>query len=77
MFMDEARIVARLSHPNVLAVHDVGGVAQKGAVGTVPAASPPLVRRLRRTKQMVLGRRMPLFVRRCLYLAGTLRRSAP
>ncbi|MBP1182366.1 glycosyltransferase [Methylobacterium sp. PvR107] len=50
---------------------------QKGAVGTVPAASPPLVRRLRRAKQMVLGRRMPLFVRRCLYFAGTLRRSAP
>jgi hypothetical protein len=24
---------------------------------------------------LVLGRRMPLFVRRCLYLAGTLRRS--
>ncbi|SFL94331.1 Glycosyltransferase involved in cell wall bisynthesis [Methylobacterium pseudosasicola] len=48
---------------------------QPGATGTVPAASRPLVRRLRRAKQMVLGRRMPLFVRRCLYLAGTLRRS--
>jgi len=35
------------------------------------------VRRLRRAKQMVLGRRMPLLVRRCLYLAGTLRRSRP
>ncbi|MCJ2052285.1 glycosyltransferase [Methylobacterium sp. J-070] len=50
---------------------------QAGAAGTVPAASPPLVRRLRRVKQAVLGRRMPLFVRRCLYLAGRLRRSAP
>ena len=50
---------------------------QPGATGTVPAASPPLVRRLRRAKQMVLGRRMPLLVRRCLYLAGTLRRSRP
>ncbi len=50
---------------------------QRGAAGTVPASSPPLVRRLRRAKQMVLGRRMPLFVRRCLFLAGTLRRSAP
>lgn len=49
---------------------------QRGAAGTVPAASRPLVRRLRRAKQMVLGRRMPLFVRRCLYLAGRLRRSA-
>ena len=48
---------------------------QQGAAGTVPAASRPLVRRLRRAKQMVLGRRMPLFVRRCLYLAGHLRRS--
>ncbi|MGU3665212.1 glycosyltransferase [Methylobacterium sp. A49B] len=50
---------------------------RRGAAGTVPAASPRLVRRLRRAKQMVLGRRMPLFVRRCLYLAGRLRRSAP
>ncbi|MCJ2123450.1 glycosyltransferase [Methylobacterium sp. J-077] len=50
---------------------------QPGAAGTVPAPSRPLVRRLRRAKQMVLGRRMPLFVRRCLYLAGTLRRSVP
>ncbi|WP_345822363.1 glycosyltransferase [Methylobacterium fujisawaense] len=48
-----------------------------GATGTVPAVSPPLVRRLRRAKQMVFGRRMPLFVRRCLYLAGTLRRRVP
>ena len=46
-----------------------------GAAGTVPAASRPFVRRLRRAKQMVLGRRMPLFVRRCLYLAGALRRG--
>ncbi|MCJ2134566.1 glycosyltransferase [Methylobacterium sp. J-026] len=50
---------------------------QAGTAGTVAPASPPLVRRLRRAKQMVLGRRMPLLVRRCLYLAGTLRRSAP
>jgi len=48
----------------------------RGAEGTVQAPSSPVVRRLRRTKQAVLGRRMPLFVRRCLYLAGTLRGSA-
>jgi glycosyltransferase involved in cell wall biosynthesis len=48
----------------------------RGAEGTVQAPSSPVVRRLRRTKQAVLGRRMPLFVRRCLYLAGSLRRSA-
>ncbi len=45
----------------------------RGAEGTVQAPSSPLVRRLRRTKQAVLGRRMPLIVRRCLYLASTLR----
>ena len=49
----------------------------RGAAGTVPATSPIFVRRLRQAKQMVLGRRMPHFVRRCLYLAGRLRRSAP
>ena len=49
----------------------------RGAAGTVPAASRTFVRRLRRAKQMVLGRRMPHFVRRWLYLAGRLRRSAP
>ena len=48
----------------------------RGAEGTVQAPSSPVIRRLRRTKQAVLGRRMPLFVRRCLYLASSLRRSA-
>ncbi|MCJ2012924.1 glycosyltransferase [Methylobacterium sp. J-076] len=48
----------------------------RGADGTVQAPSSPLVRRLRRTKQAVLGRRMPLLVRRCLYLASALRRRA-
>jgi hypothetical protein len=48
----------------------------RGAEGTVQAPSSPMVRRLRRTKQAMLGRKMPLFVRRCLYLASTLRRSA-
>lgn len=48
----------------------------RGAEGTVQAPSSPIVRRLRRTKQAVLGRRMPLFVRRCLYLASSLRRRA-
>ena len=48
-----------------------------GARGTVPAASPRIVRRLRRAKQMVLGRTLPLFVRRCLYLADSLRGHAP
>ena len=50
---------------------------QGGITGTVPSPSRPLVRRLRRAKQMVLGRRMPLILRRCLYLAGRLRGSAP
>jgi glycosyltransferase involved in cell wall biosynthesis len=49
----------------------------RGVAGTVPAPSPRLVRRLRRAKQLVLGRRMPLFVRRCLYLASALRRPDP
>jgi len=48
----------------------------RGAEGTVQAPSSPLVRRLRRTKQAVLGRRMPLIVRRCLYLASALRGRA-
>lgn len=48
----------------------------RGAEGTVQAPSSSLVRRLRRTKQAVLGRRMPLFMRRCLYLASTLRGRA-
>lgn len=49
----------------------------QGARGNVQGASPRIVRRLRRAKQMVLGRTMPLFVRRCLYFAAALRRSAP
>lgn len=48
----------------------------RGAEGTVQPPSSRLVRRLRRTKQAVLGRRMPLLVRRCLYLASALRRKA-
>lgn len=63
--------------PAMLGHFPSAAVRQAGAVGTVPAASRPLVRRLRRAKQMVLGRRMPLLVRRCLYLAGRLRRSLP
>ncbi|MDP4005935.1 glycosyltransferase [Methylobacterium sp. NEAU K] len=69
---------ARLSFaPPMLGHFPFAAEPQRGAAGTVAAASRPLVRWLRRAKQMVLGRRMPLFVRRCLYLAGTLRRSAP
>lgn len=48
----------------------------RGVTGTVQPPSSRIVRRLRRTKQAVLGRRMPLFVRRCLYLASALRRKA-
>ncbi|MDP4021219.1 glycosyltransferase [Methylobacterium sp. NEAU 140] len=44
-----------------------------GLRGTVAAASPRIVRRLRRAKQMVLGRTLPLVLRRCLYLADRLR----
>ncbi len=69
---------ARLAFaPAMLGHFPFAAERQTGATGTVPAPSRPLVRRLRRAKQMVLGRRMPLFVRRCLYLAGTLRRSVP
>ncbi|WP_457104801.1 glycosyltransferase [Methylobacterium sp. P5_C11] len=63
--------------PEMLGHFPFAVALRRGATGTVPAVSRPFVRRLRRAKQMVLGRRMPLFVRRCLYLAGTLRRSAP
>ncbi|WP_267424288.1 glycosyltransferase [Methylobacterium sp. GC_Met_2] len=63
--------------PAMLGHFPFAAARQAGAAGTVPAASRPLVRRLRRAKQMVLGRRMPLLVRRCLYLAGRLRRSLP
>jgi len=63
--------------PAMLGHFPFASARQPGATGTVPAPSPPLVRRLRRAKQMVLGRRMPLLVRRCLYLAGRLRRSLP
>ncbi|MCJ2058244.1 glycosyltransferase [Methylobacterium sp. J-048] len=69
---------ARLSFaPTMLGHFPFAAERLPGAIGTVPAASRPLVRRLRRAKQMMLGRRMPLFVRRCLYFAGTLRRSVP
>ncbi|MCJ2071592.1 glycosyltransferase [Methylobacterium sp. J-030] len=63
--------------PAMLGHFAFAAVRQAGAVGTVPAASRSLVRYVRRAKQMVLGRRMPLLVRRCLYLAGRLRRSLP
>ncbi|WP_091713096.1 glycosyltransferase [Methylobacterium phyllostachyos] len=63
--------------PAMLGHFPFASVRQPGATGTVEAPSSPLVRRLRRAKQMVLGRRMPLLVRRCLYLAGRLRRSLP
>jgi glycosyltransferase involved in cell wall biosynthesis len=63
--------------PAMLGHFPFAATRQAGAKGIVPAVSRPLVRRLRRAKQMVLGRRMPLLVRRCLYLAGRLRRSQP
>ncbi|MEL6062790.1 MULTISPECIES: glycosyltransferase [unclassified Methylobacterium] len=63
--------------PAMLGHFPFAAVRRAGTVGTVPAASRPFVRRLRRAKQMVLGRRMPLLVRRCLYLAGRLHRSLP
>ncbi|MCJ2086844.1 glycosyltransferase [Methylobacterium sp. E-005] len=61
--------------PAILGHFPFAAVRMAGAIGTVPTASRPLVRRLRQAKQKVLGRRMPLLVRRCLYLAGRLRRS--
>ncbi|WP_020090659.1 MULTISPECIES: glycosyltransferase [unclassified Methylobacterium] len=61
--------------PGMLGHFPFAADLRAGAAGTVPAISRPLVRRLRRAKQMVFGRRMPLLVRRCLYLAGALRRS--
>ncbi|MGU3544459.1 glycosyltransferase [Methylobacterium sp. A52T] len=63
--------------PGMLGHFPFAAALRAGAAGTVPAVSRPLVRRLRRAKQMVFGRRMPLLVRRCLYLAGALRRSRP
>lgn len=47
-----------------------------GATGLVAAPSRPLVRRLRRAKQAVFGRGMPLWMRRALYAASLLRRGA-
>ncbi|WCS24965.1 glycosyltransferase [Methylobacterium sp. NMS14P] len=63
--------------PEMLGHFPFAATLRAGAGGTVPAVSRPLVRRLRRAKQMVFGRRMPLLVRRCLYLAGALRRNCP
>ncbi|MBE7246810.1 MAG: glycosyl transferase family 1, partial [Actinomycetospora chiangmaiensis] len=63
--------------PAMLGHFPFAAVLQTGAVGTVPAASRPFVRQLRRAKQLVLGRRMPLLMRRCLYFASRLRRSLP
>lgn len=63
--------------PAMLGHFPIAAERQPGANGTMPAASRRIVRRLRRAKQMVLGRTMPLFVRRCLYLAAVLRRRAP
>ncbi|MDQ0442272.1 glycosyltransferase [Methylobacterium persicinum] len=72
-----ARDRERLSFaPEMLGHFPFAAERNQGAKGTVQAPSSPLVRRLRRTKQAVLGRRMPLFVRRCLYLASALRRKA-
>ncbi len=62
--------------PEMLGHFPFAAERARGAQGTVQAPSSPIVRRLRRTKQAMLGRRMPLFVRRCLYLASTLRRRA-
>ncbi|MCK2056306.1 glycosyltransferase [Methylobacterium sp. 37f] len=44
-----------------------------GRVGTIPALSSPLVRFVRRMKQAVLGREMPLWLRWVLYIAAILR----
>ncbi|GLS46449.1 glycosyltransferase [Methylobacterium brachythecii] len=47
---------------------------QAGARGLVAVPSRPAVRLLRRAKQAVLGRGMPLWMRRALYAAALLRR---
>lgn len=44
-----------------------------GASGTVPAPSPPWMRLLRRAKQAALGRGLPLWLRRALYVGDLLR----
>ncbi|WP_246682739.1 glycosyltransferase [Methylobacterium sp. WL9] len=46
-----------------------------GATGLVAAPSRPIVRNLRRAKQAVFGRGMPLWMRRTLYAATLLRRG--
>ncbi len=48
-----------------------------GATGLVAAPSRPIVRALRRAKQAVFGRGMPLWMRRALYAASLLRRGTP
>lgn len=47
---------------------------QAGASGLVAAPSRPAIRLLRRAKQAVFGRGMPLWMRRALYAAAMLRR---
>lgn len=48
----------------------------EGIGGTVEAPSPALVRRLRRLKQAVLGRNLPLWLRQAALMAARLRRAA-
>ncbi|GJD95305.1 D-inositol-3-phosphate glycosyltransferase [Methylobacterium iners] len=45
-----------------------------GDAGTVAPASPAAVRQLRRAKQALLGRGMPIWMRRALYVAALFRR---
>ncbi|WP_245516393.1 glycosyltransferase [Methylobacterium segetis] len=59
--------------PEMLARFDLAADRHGGEGGTVDAPSPPLVRRLRQAKHALLGRNLPFWARRSLYLATRLR----
>ncbi|WP_350376019.1 glycosyltransferase [Methylobacterium oxalidis] len=59
--------------PEMLARFALAAERDGGSGGTVDALSPPIVRRLRRAKHAVLGRNLPFWMRRGLYLAARMR----
>jgi len=66
--------------PGLLARYPMAAAPAAPRRGLVAAPSRPLVARLRRAKQAVFGRRMPLWARRALFLTARLRaalRSRP
>ncbi|MGU3538532.1 glycosyltransferase [Methylobacterium sp. A54F] len=59
--------------PEMLATFAMARARRPGEVGAAASPAPPLVRTLRRAKQAVLGRTLPLWLRRGLYGAARLR----